>query len=393
MTAVPWHRARVLAHAAPDRPAPAADPAAAVPLAAALGRVLAAPLVAVSPFPAFDNAAMDGYAVAGPGPWRVARRVLAGDGEAGTLRDGEAVEIATGAPVPAGTLAVLPYEHACRDGDVVTGDVEPGRYVRRVGEEVPAGAELAPAGTPVGPVLLGLAASVGVDDLPVRSRPRVAVLITGDEIVTSGAPGPGRVRDAVGPMLPGLVRHLGGDVVHAAPVPDTPPHLLAAELSGGGSAAVAGCDVVVVCGSSSVGPADGLRAVLVDACAELVVDGVACRPGRPQALARLPDGRWVVGVPGNPFAALVAVLTLLGPLLAGLVGRPLPALPSVPLRGDPRPRPGLTRLVPVRWAAEAALTLDAESGGSARLPATADALAAVPPGWAGEPVPLLALPF
>lgn len=381
MTAVPWDRARELAHAAAEPLAPAE-----VPLGAAGGRVLAAPLVAASPLPAFDNAAMDGYAVAGCGPWRVRRRVLAGDGEAGVLRDGEAVEIATGALVPDGTSAVLPYEHACRTGDRVTGDTAAGRHVRRKGEEVAAGAELAPAGSVVTPVLLGLAASVGVDTLSVRPRPRLAVLITGDEIVVTGPPGAGRVRDAIGPMLPGLARHLGGDVVVTTPVPDSPPQRLAAELLD------SECDVVVVCGSSSVGPADGLRAVLADTGATVVVDGVACQPGRPQALARLPDRRWVVGVPGNPFAALAAVLTLLGPLLAGLGGRALPVLPAAPLRGDPRPRPGLTRLVPVRWAGDAVRTLDAETGGSARLPATADALAAVPPGWAGEPVPLLVLP-
>lgn len=381
MTAVDWHRARELAHAGPI-PLVADH----LPLAGALGRTLAAPLRAAVPLPAFDNAAMDGYAVSAGGPWRVVGRLLAGHSGAGTLRHGEAAEIATGAPVPDGTVAVLPYERAVRDGDTVTGEVEPGRYVRRIGEDAAAGMELVPAGSPVTPVLLGLAASVGVDLLPVRATPRVVALVTGDEIVHTGRPGNGRVRDALGPMLPGLVGHLGGELVLTMPVPDTPEAELAEAVR------AAECDVVVVCGSSSAGPADRLWSVLAGAGARMVVDGVACRPGRPQALAELPDGRWVAGIPGNPYAALVALLTLLGPLLAGLAGRPLPVLPVLPLRGDPRPRPGLTRLVPVRWAGPEVAVLDGPPVRSGRLPGGAELLAAVPADWAGAPVPLVALP-
>lgn len=376
-----WNDARRAAHAAAS-PLPVDH----LPLAEAGGRALAEPLRADVPLPAFDSAAMDGYAVRGGGPWRVTGQILAGHHVRVDLRAGEAVEIATGAPVPAGTDGILPYERAGRDGAEVSGQVDAGQYVRRAGESAPAGAELAPAGTPVTPVLLGLAASVGYDTLPVRCRPRVAALLTGDELIHRGTPGGGQVRDAVGPMLPGLVGAAGGDLALTMPVPDSPP----AELPG----ALAGAegDVVVVCGASSSGPADRLRAVLHAAGAQVLVDGVACRPGRPQALARMPDGRLVVGAPGNPNAALVAVLTLLGPVLAGLAGRALPDLPLVPLHGDPRPVPGLTRLVAVRWAGAAVHPVGSDRGGSLWPAASADGLAAVPPGWAGAPVPLLALP-
>lgn len=402
MSDAPWDTARRLAHAAPQ-----SLPTVTLPLAEAGDHSLAAPLVAAAPLPAFDNSAMDGYAVAGPGPWRVVGRLLAGDGEPGALHPGEATEIATGAPVPKGTLAVLPYERATRsgrtvangnpvhgaDGDLVAvaegGTVEAGACVRTVGEDVAAGAQLAPAGAVVTPLLLGLAASVGLDALAVHVRPRVEVLVTGDEIVSEGLPGAGRVRDALGPMLPGLVRWLGGEFVRTVRVPDHPEDALARALR---EPTARESDVVVVCGSSSAGPADRLRAVLAAHGARVVVDGVACRPGRPQALAQLADGRWVVGAPGNPFAALVAVLTLLGPLLAGLGGRPLPVLPVAPLCGDPRPRPGRTRLVPVGWAGGGVRPLDGRWHGSVRLPAAANALAAVPAGWAGEPVPLVLLP-
>ena len=198
---VDWRRARELAHAGPT-------PLAAehVRLDEALGRTLAGPLRAAVPLPAFDNSAMDGYAVAGDGPWRVVGTQLAGHAGPGALRGGEAVEIATGAPVPDGTVAVLPYEHAVRDGDTVTGRIDPGAFVRLTGEDAAAGIELAPAGSPVTPVLLGLAATVGVDVLPVRVRARVVALVTGDEIVYSGLPGhdrqaiqPGRDADAQQP--------------------------------------------------------------------------------------------------------------------------------------------------------------------------------------------------
>lgn len=355
-------------------------------LAGAAGGTLAGPLVAAASVPAFDAAAMDGYAVAGAGPWRVVRRILAGHGTPGTLAAGEAAEVATGAPVPGGTDAVLRYEDCRLDGQQVrgSGPLEPGRHVRRAGEDVPAGAELLPAGTPVTPVLLALAAAVGLDTLAVRRRARVVALITGDEVVHRGLPGGGRVRDAIGPLLPGVVARYGGELILRLPVPDHPPQELATAVD------AARAEVVLACGATAAGPTDRLRAVLAELGARPVVDGVACRPGHPQSLSVLPDGRFVVGVPGNPFAALVACHTLLGPLLAGLAGRPLPALPHARLAGGGVPPDAAdTRLVPVRWLDEAVTPVGHDGPGSLWGAAAADALAAVPPSWHGAPVPLL----
>jgi molybdopterin molybdotransferase len=153
--------------------------------------------------------------------------------------------------------------------------------------------------------------------------------------------------------------------------------------------------VIVVCGASSRGPADQLRPALRELGAELVVDSVACRPGHPQLLGRLAGGTYVVGLPGNPYAALAAAMTLLVPLLGALAGRPAPVRTRARLTGPPRTDPARTRLVPV--------SVSVTAGGATAAPvghdhpallwgaAAADALAVLPPGGAAE-VDLLPLP-
>ncbi|MCE3551380.1 molybdopterin molybdotransferase MoeA [Pseudonocardia sp. RS11V-5] len=348
-----------------------------VPLAAAAGLVLAEGVTARAPMPAFDTAAMDGYAVAGPGPWRLCGRVRAGEEPRTRLRAGEAVEISTGAQVPPGADAVLRVESARRDGGLVRGPVpDPGTHIRPTGEDAAAGALLAPAGVRVGPAMLGLAASCGHDTLAVRPRPCVTVLVTGDELVRFGPGGAGRVRDALGPMLPSLVEQLGGSPAAPRYVDDTPGSLTAAV-----SAAGAESEVVVVTGSTSVGTTDQLRRLLADRGARPVVDTVACRPGHPQLLAPLGDQRWIVGLPGNPFAALVAVHTLLGPLLDGLTGRRLPTLGTAVVTGEVRSAHGVTRLVPVAWDDDGASVVAGHRSAFLRGVALADALAVLDPGW------------
>jgi molybdopterin molybdotransferase len=371
-----------------DVAAAAASPleAADMPLGEARAAVLAVPLRARAALPGCDTAAMDGYAVAGPGPWAVVGRVLAGGVESAEISDGQAVEIGTGAPVPRGSAAVIPYERATRAASTVDGVLGPGRHIRWRGEDVPEGAEVLPAGTPVTPVVQGLAAGLGYDVLRVRRRPRVAVLVTGDEVATSGVPGRGRVRDAVGPVLPGLVSWAGGRVVGSARVADRRAAVADAVADPGDA------DVVVVCGASSRGPADHLRGVLREAGAELLVEGVACRPGHPQLLARLADGRLLIGLPGNPYAALVAALTLLVPVLAGLGGRHRPAGERARLAADVMPHPVDTRLVAVRRTGEGVAPVGHDRPALLWGAALADALAVVPPGRRGGDVELLGLP-
>lgn len=378
-----FEQARALARAVG---AARAAPPVELALADAAGAVLAEPLRSRSDVPVADASAMDGYAVHGDGPWRVRGRVLAGGRPAAPLRPGDAVEVATGALVPDGTDRVLPVEVVdLRRGpsDTALGTVrlvgdEPGRrHVRPRAEECAAGDVLLPAGHRVGPAVVGLAGSTGSDRLLVRARPRVAALVTGDELVTAGVPVPGQVRDAVGPLLPGAVAGLGGELLGVDRCGDAPGELDDALAGLLGS----GCDVLVTCGMAGAGPADRLRPWLAGVGAELVVDGVDVRPGHPQVLAVLPDGRPLVGLPGNPLAAVAALLTLLGPLLDGMSG----LVPAVPERAllvgwQPRGR-ATTSLVPVRRRPDLAVEPAGPSGpAQLRGLAAADAVAVVPSG-------------
>jgi molybdopterin molybdotransferase len=359
-----WDDARAAAYLAAT-----ALPPAQLALADALGSVLAEPLRAFVSVPLINCSAMDGYAVCGPSPWSVIACLRTGEGAPPPLRSGTAWEVVTGAPLPLNTAGVLPYEQACRTGKSVNGPVKPGQHIRRAGEECTAGEEVLPAGAVASPPVLGLAAALGHDTLSVRRAPRVLALITGDELLDTGLPSPGRVRDAIGPMLPGLVAWAGGRFQGATRLTDSTA-LLTVALHAAES------DMILVSGSSSGGPADHLRCALATLGAELIVDGVACRPGHPQALARLSTGPLVVGLPGNPLAAVAAFLTLALPAITGLRGRPLPTLP--PAAALPT-SPGITRLIPVRVRGKDIAELPHIRSAMLRGMAAADALAIVSP--------------
>ncbi|MEU4193280.1 molybdopterin molybdotransferase MoeA [Kribbella sp. NPDC026611] len=365
---VSWDAARELAHSAARL-----GPVVSRELAQVDGCVLGTPLVASGDVPPVDRAAMDGFAVSGTGPWRVVGRVRAGSAERLRLKDGEAAEIVTGAAVPAGASAVVRREDAVVCGEVVAGPAEDGRHIRRAGEECRAGEHLLPAGVVVGPAVLGLAATVGLNRLTVIEPPTVSAVVTGDELVHRGTSGAGRVRDAIGPMLPGLITRAGARVGRIDHLGDSRDELRAAVDA-------AEADLILVSGSSAAGPADHLRPVLAELHAELIVDGVACRPGHPQAMAKLPDGRLVLGLPGNPFAALVAFLTLGGAAIRRMRGLPLPTLTRASVPGGITCHPTSTRLVPVRFTDQGAVPVGHGGAAMLRGPALADALAVVDPG-------------
>lgn len=357
MGVTPWPQARQIAREAAP-PAKAVE----VPLSQAVGRRLVEPLWSLTPLPAFDTAAMDGYAVRGPGPWQLVGRVLAGGAMAPAPQDGQAVEVATGAQVPPGCDGVLPYERGVLAGDELTGEPPSGRHVRWTGEECPARTPLLPAGTPVSPAAVGLAAATGHETLLVQAQLRIAAVITGDELLRSGLPGDGRVRDAIGPLLASRL-----ELASLQHLPDDPDRLRRA-VEG------ADADVVITTGASSVGRADFLPQVLGELHAEVLVDGVAVKPGHPQVLARLADGRLLVGLPGNPLAALCALATLVVPLLGPVEER------AVQLTEPLDRHPASHRLVPVRVMGE--LARPTGHGGSAMLrgAAVADGFAVLEPG-------------
>ncbi|MFH8734409.1 MULTISPECIES: molybdopterin molybdotransferase MoeA [unclassified Streptomyces] len=392
-----WEQARRIARDCVGQPLPAVTRS----LADALGHALAEPLTALTDLPPFDTSAMDGWAVAGPGPWLVGgAAVLAGDRSA-PLRDyGTAVPIATGARLPTGATAVLRREHGEFDAESGTlhdrstgpGSVAPGRDIRPRGQECRAGEALIPAGITVTPAVLGLAAAAGYDRLAVHRRPTVELLVLGDELLEAGLPRHGRVRDALGPMLPPWLRSCGADVIGRRRVADDLGLLREAVHN-------SRADVVVTTGSTAAGPVDFLHATLEEAGARLLVDSVAVRPGHPMLLAGLPptpDGRTrrLVGLPGNPLAAVAGTVTLAAPLLRHLGGHP-DAEPcrmrtATDLPGHPRD----TRLLPVRRTHHEVTPLPFDGPAMLRGLAFADGLAVVPPGGvpAGATAEVLEVP-
>jgi molybdopterin molybdotransferase len=395
---IDWEKARTSAYEAGRA---AAGPAEPLPPAAADGRTLAEPLLALTDLPAFPTASIDGWAVRGPGPWRVVGRVLAG-GTADPLDDdGTCVEIATGAMVPAGAEALIRVEESTRDADgLISGVPRSTPEWRLPGEEAHVGEKLIPAGAAVDPAVIGLAATCGYETIAVRPQPRAAVLVFGDELLTAGVPGAGRVRDSLGPQVPGWLRRYGATVDPAdvaGPVQDTlEAHVDAIRR------ALEVADLVCTTGGTMHGPVDHLHPALATLGAEYIVDTVAVRPGFPMLLARvtLPDGRtrFLAGLPGNPQSAVIALISLVAPLFAGLQGRDVPALPRVTVTTAVRGRGGDTHL------ALAALDHDGRSAtpvghvGSAMLRglSIAHGFVVVRPDTraeAGDVVPFLPLPL
>ncbi|WP_354644992.1 molybdopterin molybdotransferase MoeA [Kitasatospora camelliae] len=366
----PWPLARRAARLAGRTPLPAAE----LDLADALGHTLAAPLTALTDLPAFDTSAMDGWAVAGPGPWRTAGRILAGaTGE--PLADGAAVEIATGAQLPPGATGVLRREHGRLDRGLLHGTVTPGQDVRPRGQECHRDDELLAAGTAVTPAVLGLAAACGHDRLPVRRRPTVDLLVLGDELLDSGPPRPGLVRDALGPLLPPWLAAAGAEVIGRRHVRDDFGLLRDAVRH-------SPADLVITTGGTAAGPVDFLHDALEATGAHLLVDGVAVRPGHPMLLAELPGGRHLVGLPGNPLAAVAGTVTLALPLLHALSGRPADPYRTEPVAVAVPGHPRDTRLVPVARTDEGVVALRFDGPAMLRGLALAEALAVVPPGGA-----------
>jgi molybdopterin molybdotransferase len=216
---------------------------------------------------------------------------------------------------------------------------------REPGEEAKLGEQLLPAGVAVTPGVIGLAAACGYDTLTVRPAPRAALLVFGDELLTAGPPGSGRVRDALGPSLPALLRRLGCEMVYQrAPVADT----LGDHVAAIRAALDADAHVICTTGGTMHGPVDHLHPALAELGGDYVVNTVAVRPGYPMLVAQLPGGVFLAGLPGNPQSSMVALLSLVVPLLAGLTGRPLSALPAVTLGADVPGRGEFTHLALVR---------------------------------------------
>ena len=310
-------------------------PSESVPLRAAADRVLASPIVSDVDVPGFDRATMDGYALIADATagataynritFHVIGDAMPGAPFQGTVTGHDAVRIMTGAPVPAGSNAVLPAElvesrdpgSGIRDPKATSfidalSSVSPGKNIGARGEDIVAGTELLPAGRLLRPQDLGVLSSIGHADVRVITRPRVRLVITGNELLPAGArPHDYRITDANGPMLTALAERDGGVVDFPGLVRDDGDAIL--------EALQADAEIVIVSGGSSVGIED-LAPMLVATHGELAVHGIAMRPSSPTGLGRL-DHRLIFLLPGNPVSSLCAYDFFAGRAIRALGGR------------------------------------------------------------------------
>ena len=354
----------------------------AVPLQDAVGCVLAEPLRAQLNVPHAATSAMDGWAVAAPLPdqgsdgprWRARPQGAEGPSTLlAPLAADEAVGVVTGSPVPEGTVSVLRSEHArLEDGMLVlaeqTPDLEPGRNIRPVAAEAAAGELILDSGEQLSAAGTAAAAVAGYDTLRVVPRPRVRLILTGSEVVTSGLPGPGQVRDVFGLALPPMLDEVGAQLQSTHRIDDDPAVLR--RLMDLEPAAEPAPDLIITTGGTAASRADTLRPVLTELEAEILIGHVDMRPGHPALLARIPAeqvpaeqrpaeqrGTYVLGLPGNPLAGFAALTVLGVPLIAALAGRPqlepLQARAGAEISGAARRGRGGVRLVPARLGAGA----------------------------------------
>jgi molybdopterin molybdotransferase len=287
-------------------------------------RVLAVDATSPMDVPRFARSMMDGFALRAEEtygasaynrlPLRIAGTCLPGSPFAGTVSPGEAVRIMTGAPLPAGADAVLPVEQTELDGSTMlaVGEVSAGKNVGQVGEDIRTGEVVLGAGRVLRPQDIGVLSSIGVSRVPVVRRPRVRILITGNELLPAGTPSVDyRIADANGPMVAALVTRDGGEPVTSEIVRDEPAALRAALLEP--------ADVVLVSGGSSVGQEDHVPKLVAE-LGELAIHGVAMRPSSPTGMGRI-GGRCVFLLPGNPVSCLCAYDFFAGRAIRALAGR------------------------------------------------------------------------
>jgi molybdopterin molybdotransferase len=356
-----------------------------VALDAALGRVLAEDVTSPTAVPPFDSSGMDGYAVAtrDGGELEVIGEARAGHPWDGELGPGSAVRISTGALAPDGAAAVVPVEQTTAlTGDRISvPEIEAGANIRRAGEDIPLNAVVLEPGTTLGPAELGVAASIGRAELRCTRRPRVAVLITGDELTPPGRPlGPGRIYGSNGFALGAQVERAGALLAARATVPDDPEGTRSAIAE-----ALDDADVVLVSGGVSVGPHDHVKAALRDLGVEERFWGVRLRPGKPTWFGTRGE-KLAFGLPGNPVSAMVTFHLFARPALAALQGaapdtaRPLARLGEPIARNPQREQAIRVRLLQSDDGLVATPTTGAQGSHVLTSMLGADALAFIAPG-------------
>ncbi len=304
-------------------------PAERVELSEALGRVLAEEIIADSDLPPFDRAQMDGYAVRSsdlkdvPARLRVVGEAAAGRGWHSTVKEGEAVRIMTGAPVPSGSDSVQKVEVTSEAGEVVLVKeaTRPGQFIVPRASEVHKGEKVLLAGEEINAAMMAVLASFGYAETLVSCRPRVAVLATGTELVkVNEQPGADQIRDSNSYSLSAYAQ-LAGATVERLPLAGDDPEVLKREIAD----AARRSDVLVLSGGVSMGVYDFTKAALHSLGAEIFFERVSLRPGKPTVFARL--GRTLVfGLPGNPVSVSVTFNLFARTALRAMQGSKAPTM-------------------------------------------------------------------
>lgn len=381
-----------------------------VPVGETIGLTLASDIVAKESIPPFANTAVDGYAVRATDTDRagadrpvrlpVVDELPAGRPPSRPLRPGEAIRIMTGAPVPEGADAMVMVEDTSRDGDdgvLIRRRAKVGDHVRPAGGDVAPGELVFTAGTVLRPAHLGVLSSLGLSEVPVHRRPRVAVISTGDELCDPGEPlTPGRIRDSNRPMLVALVNGVGCQAVDFGVVADDEEAITRAF-----ERALSACDAIVTTGGVSMGDYDYVKVVL-ERLGELRWLQVAIRPAKPLAFGMV-GGSPVLGLPGNPVSSHVSFELFARPALRKMMGRAAitrPVLRATAAEPLLRQRDGKLHLDRVRLRVDGGRLFASRSGIQASNVlsgmAAADGLLLLPDGegvGAGEEVDVLHLGF
>lgn len=342
--------ARISAHASP------VGRTEAVQVGSAGGRILAQPVRSRSMAPAFDNAAMDGYAIAtsalaGPGPWvlPVIARISAGQETTTSVAGAVAARILTGAPIPGGADAVVMQEDVLRDGDIIhlSRRPEPGLNIRRAGSDLARGVTVLDKGQRLGPKEIAACAAAGAGIVHVRRRLRVALLVTGDEVRRAGrARRAAQIWDVNTPMLIASLAAVGVELVASAHGSD-----IRADLARRLGDMAAKADLVITTGGIAVGEEDHVKPAFVAVGGEVLFSGVAIKPGKPVSIGRIGKTYWL-GLPGNPVSAFVTWQVFGMALVRALTGERTgaPTRRHVVTASEIRRKPGRCELRPATLA-------------------------------------------
>lgn len=324
-------------------------PTQSIALSHAYGCVLGADMFALCNLPAFETSSMDGWVVNGDGPWKIIGEVKTGQISGLSLGPSQCLAIATGGVIPMGGQAVVPWEVATERDGFIHGTSEVGTNIRPAGAESKKGELLITAGVQLNAPKIGLLAAAGHDDVVVIRRPRIAIFFLGDELMHSGVPVDGLVRDALGPQLPAMLSAFGADVIVSGFVTDD-LDLLVSKISAAINSQNNAIDMVITTGGTADGPRDFIKSAIAAFGGEYLIDRVKVRPGYHILLAKIADQEGknlaFLALPGNPQSAIAALISFGRPIIDAMRGLTPTVLATVQMSQEMKVQEGFARLVP-----------------------------------------------